>query len=130
MRRNRLIIGGEHPSASGPGIHPTASPLLGCHSRHGLLYKAHPLAAERAWVSGAARVIAAVRGALFSFFLAPCAGASMGKGGASAEAASASGSWAAHVVKPAEKLEARDDFFWDTSDEPHASRRKAILRCT
>lgn len=33
----------------------------------------------------------------------------------------------AAVAKPAKKLEARDGFFWDASEEPHTERRKQIL---
>ena len=47
----------------------------------------------------------------------------MGKGGASS-------SWEAYTPKPAAatELKPRDDFLWDESAEPHASRRRQIMK--
>jgi len=49
----------------------------------------------------------------------------MGKGGSATPEAS---SWVAHKPNPVEAKEPRSDFFWDTSDEPHATRRIQIMK--
>ena len=49
----------------------------------------------------------------------------MGKGGSASEQP---GDWAASRPKPVKALEPRDDFFWDDQTEPHATRRKQIMK--
>merc|ERR1712216_742050 len=60
---------------------------------------------------------------------APFLSKKMGKGGsASTEPTSTAGNWVEFTPKPVVDLEPRDDFFWDDKTEPHASRRREIMK--
>merc|ERR1711908_53710 len=81
------------------------------------------------WLAGGSEVGAALREHRPAISRAHRPASRMGKGGSSSESSiGACQDWINSKPRPVVDLKPREDFFWDDQAEPHATRRKQIIK--